>query len=223
MPEKKGQDFIPGPDGDLVEFAETFTTAATAQAAALGIPTADITDLTAKKTAFATAYNTSQQPSASSLDITRKNEARADLVAAIRRIKNKYIDPADDLKVSDREAFGLPPKDDIRTSIPVPVITVALAVRPREARQIEVERWVAETESRANPYGMDGAVLYEKVGGPAPTLPEELPQSMILKRHKTIRDYPETDRGKPVWYAARWQNSKGEKGPWGDIVEAYIP
>jgi len=189
----------------------------------LGIPQADITALTAKKTAFATAYETSQQPSASHIDITVKNEARAALEHDIRRIKNKYIDPADDLAASDREAFGLPPRDDTRTSQPVPAITVGLTVRPKEARQIEVERVVAETGDKANPYGMDGAVLYEKVGGPAPTLPEELPQSMILKRHKTVREYPETDRGKPVWYAARWQNSKGEKGSWSDIVEAYIP
>jgi hypothetical protein len=46
---------------------------------------------------------------------------------------------------------------------------------------------------------------------------------MIVKRHKTVRVYSETERGKPVYYAGRWQNEKGEKGPWGDIVSAIIP
>jgi hypothetical protein len=215
-------DFIPGTDSGLVDFANVFTAEAQAQAAALGIPSGTVTDLTTKKAAFSTAYDASRLPEASGLDRTHKNEARAALVADIRRVKNKYVDTAD-LSASGREAFGLPPKDDVRTSIPAPDVTVGLTARPREARQIEVERVVAETGAKANPYGMDGAILYEKVGGPAPASPEELTQSMILKRFKTTRVYGEADRGKQVWYAARWQNNKGDKGAWSDIVTAFIP
>jgi hypothetical protein len=100
---------------------------------------------------------------------------------------------------------------------------VLLVATPRGNREIEVARTVAENGARATPYGMDGAVLYEKVGGPAPASPEELTRSKVLKRHRTIRVYPEEDRRKPVWYAARWMNEKAQEGPWSDLVESTVP
>ncbi|MDR2177476.1 MAG: hypothetical protein LBP20_05475 [Treponema sp.] len=217
------KDFIPGPDNEFLEFANTFTAAAEDQAADLGIPADTITALKAKRTAFDTAYQTCQKPGKSRLDVAAKNEARKTLEHAIRHIKKAYIDPNEALSAAKREAFGLPPKDPVRSVIPPPDFAVGLTVKPREARQLEIERVVAESGETATPYGMDGAILYEKVGGEAPAAPEELNQSMILKRHKTIRVYSETERGKPVYYAGRWQNEKGEKGPWGNIVQAIIP
>ena len=33
----------------------------------------------------------------------------------------------------------------------------------------------------------------------------------------------EAERGKKVFYAACYENAKGEAGPWSDIIEAVIP
>ncbi|MDR2792875.1 MAG: hypothetical protein LBB61_04310 [Treponema sp.] len=217
------KDFIPGPDAECLEFGDTFTDAVVDHAEELGIPAAAVTALQAKRTAFNTAYQACRQPGKSKLDVAVKNEARDAYEHDIRHIKKAYIDPNEELSAAKREAFGLPPKDPTRSVIPPPTITVALTVKPKEARQIEVARAVAETGETATPYGMDGAILYERVGGEPPAAPEELDKSMIVKRHKTVRVYGETERGKPVYYAGRWQNEKGEKGPWGDIVSAIIP
>ncbi|MDR0410186.1 MAG: hypothetical protein LBH18_07330 [Spirochaetaceae bacterium] len=44
-------------------------------------------------------------------------------------------------------------------------------------------------------------------------------------RSKTMEvfNYNEEDRGKRVFYAACYENAKGEAGHWSDIVEAVIP
>jgi hypothetical protein len=36
-------------------------------------------------------------------------------------------------------------------------------------------------------------------------------------------DFEEEDRGKTFWYAVRWENTTGLKGPWSEIRSAVIP
>jgi hypothetical protein len=36
-------------------------------------------------------------------------------------------------------------------------------------------------------------------------------------------EFTEEDRGKVVWFAVRWENTRGEKGPWSEIYFAIIP
>jgi hypothetical protein len=31
------------------------------------------------------------------------------------------------------------------------------------------------------------------------------------------------DTGKRLWYAARWENTTGQKGPWSEIMSVIIP
>jgi hypothetical protein len=33
----------------------------------------------------------------------------------------------------------------------------------------------------------------------------------------------DTDRGKTVYFCLCWENNRGEKGPWSEIVFAVIP
>jgi hypothetical protein len=35
--------------------------------------------------------------------------------------------------------------------------------------------------------------------------------------------HPAADAGKTVYYWLRWQNAKGEVGPWSDVLSAKIP
>jgi hypothetical protein len=36
-------------------------------------------------------------------------------------------------------------------------------------------------------------------------------------------EFDEADRGKIVWFAVRWENTRGQKGPWSEIFFAIIP
>lgn len=35
--------------------------------------------------------------------------------------------------------------------------------------------------------------------------------------------FDENQRGKTVYFALRWENTRGEKGPWSQIVSSIIP
>jgi hypothetical protein len=50
-----------------------------------------------------------------------------------------------------------------------------------------------------------------------------LRHSIFRRKVVEVFDYAEEDRGKKVFYAACYENAKGEAGPWSDIIEAIIP
>jgi hypothetical protein len=45
----------------------------------------------------------------------------------------------------------------------------------------------------------------------------------IATRSPHTVGYTSADRAKMVWYASRWINTRGEKGPWSEIVSAIVP
>jgi hypothetical protein len=59
---------------------------------------------------------------------------------------------------------------------------------------------------------------------PAPTVDwKELIHSSF-DTHTPLRlTFDGTERGKTVYFALRWENTRGEKGPWSEIMSAIIP
>ena len=56
----------------------------------------------------------------------------------------------------------------------------------------------------------------------APETGAELPHSQWVRRKKE-RFYFSGDSGKTAWFCVRYENSKGETGPWGPLFSAVIP
>ncbi|MDR0642051.1 MAG: hypothetical protein LBG07_06300, partial [Treponema sp.] len=52
---------------------------------------------------------------------------------------------------------------------------------------------------------------------------DDLPHSVFTRKKKYRFDFLEEDRGKTVYFCLRYENSKGEVGPWGSVIQAIIP
>jgi hypothetical protein len=50
-----------------------------------------------------------------------------------------------------------------------------------------------------------------------------LTHSRLASRSPLELSFDPEERGKTVYLAARWQNRRGELGPWSDIISAIIP
>jgi hypothetical protein len=44
---------------------------------------------------------------------------------------------------------------------------------------------------------------------------DDLPHSRFTRRQKELFDFPADDSGKTVYFCVRFENAKGEPGPWG--------
>jgi hypothetical protein len=53
--------------------------------------------------------------------------------------------------------------------------------------------------------------------------PEQLVQSSFHTRSPFTLEFHGAERGKTVYFALRWENTRGEKGPFGPVQSAIVP
>ena len=57
----------------------------------------------------------------------------------------------------------------------------------------------------------------------APTSGNDLPFSKFTYRQQEVFDFAPEDSGKTAYFCIRYENSKGDSGPWGSLFSALIP
>jgi hypothetical protein len=122
------------------------------------------------------------------------------------------------------EAMGFPPRPTGgRTPHPVNTMFLSLKLIPVANLAINVAFENRDTEKSTIPYYLTGAVLFYKVGDAPATNQNELPESELATRSPYKLKFDPSQRGKCLSVAGRWQNRRGEKGPWSEIVTLIIP
>jgi hypothetical protein len=56
-----------------------------------------------------------------------------------------------------------------------------------------------------------------------PQNPEELPHSHFTRRKRDLIDFPYDNSGKQCFICVRYENGKGQAGPWGPMASSFIP
>ncbi|MDR1561684.1 MAG: hypothetical protein LBS54_01180 [Dysgonamonadaceae bacterium] len=77
--------------------------------------------------------------------------------------------------------------------------------------------------SSAKPKGQHGVEIRFVILDHPPVNYDELVNSRFDVRSPYILDFDREDRGKTVYFAVRWENTLGDKGPWSPIFETIIP
>jgi hypothetical protein len=217
-------DPIPQPDEDFDNLMNLFVPYAAGHAVALGIPAGMATGLTGAldlwNDAFP-AHKTAQ--TAAQTATTIKNTTRSDLTArarpAIQIIQNNPA-VSDDVRVE----MGLPILDKTPTRPAVPTTRPVAIVDTRQRLQ-HVISWRDETtvKGKAKPPGVRGAQIWHFVGPTPPGDPGEFEFVALDTATPYLLEYEAADAGKLASYLLRWENTRGEFGPWSETVSATIP
>jgi hypothetical protein len=208
---------MPRSEAEFVKFAEVFTEAAEDLADLLGIPA----DVVAKEkelyAAYKTAYTVCESPNAGRIDREDRKEKRVALEAAVRRIKNAYIDgdPRGVVTNEIRMRFGLPPRDAIHTPVETPSETPPFTLESGGYLQVTVSH-------PAKPPRYNGAVLFYRVSEEPIASHKELASSKLLTRIKETLVFEDSDRLKTLYAALCWENEKGDLGPPSPIQSIII-
>ena len=156
--------------------------------------------------------------------------AEKDLAATMSDIKMRhlFIPP---LTEANFITLGLRPKDRIPTSVNAPTMTAEAdltfpTIGRVELHHIRPSGNIADTRTS---YGVRiyYGVLGADDGSPSritapPATGANLPQSVFTRKNRYIFDFP-AERGKHAFFCIRYENSKGQAGPWGTILEAFVP
>jgi hypothetical protein len=215
---------IPVNDNAIYSWAYNFITLCGANKTAWNIFSDAITAVHALLDTYADALAKTQSSDTRSKSATvAKNEVKVSLRNALTVFVAKYIENNDAITVPIREQLGLPIKNTTRTPIPAPTTYPEFFVRLKDIRALDVHFKEIGSVSKAKPYGYNGAVIFYGVLDTPPTDPSELPHSTLATKTPYTLSFTEAERGHRVYIALVWQNRKGEKGPFSQIDEEFIP
>jgi hypothetical protein len=184
------------PEARFDEFNMSYTRFARAHEIAIGIPT--------------------------SANIRRRQKAQKETASIIRALVNQYLrfPPVTD---ADRIAMRIPNHDTIRTPSPVPTSVPEIETDTSVIRELSMRL----RDFGAASWGKPGHVrLMELAWGIREDRPAEvveLPRLESATANPIVLTFEEEQRGKRVYFAARWLNNTAQSGPWSDIESAVIP
>ena len=216
-------DWIPPQDADFNGFGNTYVNYAVANAATLGLTTAQTDALTAARTAWLAsypAYLTGQQTQQS---LTATKTTNRDTFAGVMRAVGGQLQSNPAVTDTQRQAMGLPVHDTIKTPV-APITTRPVLKIETEQRLRHTIRFTDESTptSRRKPAGAIGLELWMKRGGPPPTGIGECEPLGLITNSPNVEEFEPADGGKTIHYLARWQTTRGDKGPMSATTSATV-
>ena len=153
------------------------------------------------------------------------------LIAQMSDIKMRYlfIPP---LTEANFVTLGLRPRDRVPTSVNAPVMVAEADLTFPTIGQVELHHIRPSGNAGSDTRSSYGVRIYYGVLGAddgavgritqPPVTGANLPQSVFTRKSRYVFDFP-AERGKHTFFCIRYENSKGQTGPWGTIIEAYVP
>ena len=119
--------------------------------------------------------------------------------------------------------MGFPPvAPSTHTPAPVPETAPEAEIRFPAPSVIEIHFRNAGSDSKAKPSGVHGAEIRSAVLNNPPSKMEDLVHSSFDTSSPIRLTFDIDQRGKTLYFAVRWENTRGEKGPWSEIHNVII-
>jgi len=217
-------DIFSSNEAEVDKFQKQFVTAVAADPTKYGLLKDDVAALEAAQAAWDMAYAAHIKAQETARAATQtKDSARAKLETVIRSAARK-LNGSTDVDNALRASVGLAPHASTRSAIGAPT-TRPLGRTEAKGRFTLVLHFVdEETPKRvAKPEGAQGCQIWSHVGDTAPLDPAGYSFVALDTRTPYADEHAAEDAGKTVSYLLRWQNAKGEPGPWSQVITAKIP
>jgi hypothetical protein len=183
------------------------------------------TDYTPKYTVFKTAYEEWENPATRTKIMEEKlDETEAVFRPAYRQLYIGFLKGNPLVTNDDLVAMGLPTPTGERH--PAPVATTAPVCEPDTSviRRVTIHYFRSGgTHRKGKPAGQHGVEIRWAVLDTQPVDVAELINSSFDTSSPFTLAFEGHDRGKMLYFALRWENTTGEKGPWGEIIGVIIP
>jgi hypothetical protein len=131
------------------------------------------------------------------------------------------------IAVNDNDFVGMGlPKPHAGGGAPAPIMKTPPDVRitTLPGNRVSLEYSDAESpHSRAKPRGQHGVEIRWDFSETPITDTEKLTHSIFDTASPAILNFNSSDRGRAVYLVLRWENTRGEKGPWTDIYAVFVP
>jgi len=216
-------DWLPSSKTAMVEMANSWGTKFAVHGQAWGVPDAATANLAGKAGALQTLIATpaAERTPTMNAQIMAAKKTLADVMRDIKK-RHFFVPPMTD---ADLVSLGLKPKDTVATPIAAPMVRPVAIVKLKGAGAFDIhiapERDIsAETKSY---YGCKIAYELFEQGAPPPVSEKQLTEGRFIRKKRESFVFQPQDSGKKAYFAMRYENSKGDSGPWCPIFSVLIP
>jgi hypothetical protein len=234
-----GNDWLPGRRELQLAMARRWHDIIQMKATAWNIPPGEVTALDDLTSTAAACLQVAQSTDRTAVTTAQCKEAFDALVAKMRFLKSHYfLTPP--LTKEDYVSLELKPHDTTPTPVPTPTAQAEADISRPGVHLLELHLHPivgSPTDPNQSDYGFriyygvlppGGASVEAATGAKrellhAPTAGEDLPHSKFTRRKKERFDFAAEDSGKTAYFAVKYENAKGESGPWGPMFSAVIP
>jgi len=179
-------------------------------------------------TDFEEALKRLLDPNRGRVDLVNKNEQKKLLDRGLRTYIQGFLVRNPNVTVVDRTAMNIPIYDTTPTTVPPPAIPVTGILSFPATGLVEMReiRAAGEKRDERSKYGV--RIYYGIIGGiknvitARPATGDDLPYSVFTRQKRYRFDFT-GESGKEIFFCMRYENSKGQAGPWGKIISAFVP
>lgn len=215
--------YIPRKDAGFNSLQGAVYAQVTLHAADWLIPEQSIAAFEAERKRWNSAYAVYLDPGKRTRAAVReKNNARRDYEAVLRPFIQGQIMHNPKVTNADRGNMSLPAYDRTPTPAAVPKSRPELDIDFSKIARHTLRVRDSDSKGTGRPAHVAGFEIWRRIGGHTePTLKEMHLVGQATRSPHTL-EYDWAYRAQPVWYALRWVNTRGEKGPWGEFISAII-
>ena len=220
-------DYIPNSDGDFDDFQRQFITFVAPNVGGGGtwnIPQPPFNALLPLQTTWDAKWAIAQdEDSRTRADVQGKDDAREAYEAALRAFVREWITPNNNITDQQRRDMNITVPDTERTRVPVPQGIPQVVIKKFEPLRHTLRITDPDAEdSRAKPDGVRAAQVFRFFGDADPGDNSAYTFYGNATRFSFKVNFEAADRGRLVWYIARWENTRGETGDWSLPVSGTV-
>jgi len=219
-----GGDFIPRGYNAFDAFQANLVKIVQAKQAAWSIPAAAVNALVQTQTKWTAAHNKARnKTNRTSGDVEDRVSGRKIFEATVRKFVREHLRFNPKLSTRDKVNMRLLVPDDVLTRASKPKVGPYLLVEKiMHTRHVLRVTDPSRPESRNKPKGVRAAQVFRFVGDAAPKTMEAYRFIGNASRLRFLSDFTKADEGKRAFYRARYENTRGEVGPWSRVASAVV-
>ncbi|MDR2773821.1 MAG: hypothetical protein LBC19_03595 [Tannerella sp.] len=176
--------------------------------------------------AFEAAFTEWKDPSERTKTKTaRLNEAEKAFKAVYRKLYTGFLRESPIVTDDDLISMDLPKRSSGRKPSPVPDEFPDADADTSQIRRITIHFYENKSaHKKAKPAGVHGAeIRWSVFDTQQEVYLDELTNSSFDTNSPFTLEFTDRQRGKVLYFALRWENTRGEKGPFGPVLNAVIP
>jgi len=219
------KDWIPRNEEDFNDFQDEFEALLVTDGPGWGVPAGRITDVSNAKADWTPKYAAGRDESdPTSAQRQAKNDSRKAYVTLIRSVVNQHLRNNPALTNDDRVALGITVPDTTRSRVPVPNHAPKENIDKIDHLLHKIRITDPDNPAtRKKPKGVARINVYRYIGEQNAT-PRLSDYQLIGSSTKFLftSGFADTDVGKKAWYIVQYENTRGERGPVSDSINASI-